>query len=73
LLAGHEFLLGKFIFSQQLGVYVFNPTSRFNQIYHRWGIHYLSKNNWGVGARLLAHRHIADFVDLRIIYSWRKK
>lgn len=73
LLAGHEFLLGRFIFSQQLGVYVFNPTSRFDPIYHRWGIQYLSNNNWGIGARLLAHRHIADFIDLRVIYSWRKK
>jgi hypothetical protein len=73
LLAGHEFLLGKFIFSQQLGVYVFNPTARFDQIYHRWGIQYLSNNYWGVGARLLAHRHVADFVDLRVIYSWHKK
>ncbi len=73
LLAGHEFLLGKFIFSQQIGVYVFNPTARFDPIYHRWGIQYLSNNHWGIGARLLAHRHVADFIDLRVIYSWSKK
>lgn len=39
LLIGHEFLLGKFLFSQRLGVYVFNQTPYYDRIYHRWGVH----------------------------------
>lgn len=72
LLVGHEFLLGKFLFSQQIGVFVFNQVPDFDRIYHRWGLHYRISKHWGVGFNLQAHRHIADFVDIRVIYSWQK-
>jgi hypothetical protein len=72
LLIGHEFLLGKFIFTQRLGVYVFNQTPYYDLIYHRWGIHYFMNKHLGIGMQLKAHRHVADFVDLRITYSWQK-
>lgn len=73
LLFGHEFILGKFLFSQQLGVYIFDQTPYFHPIYHRWGIHYRINKNWGVGLHLLAHGRQADFTDLRLTYSWQKK
>jgi hypothetical protein len=72
LLLGHEFLLGKFIFSQRLGIYVFNPSGYFDDVYHRWGIHYRIDRHWGAGFHLLAHRHVADFIDLRLTWSWPK-
>ena len=72
LLIGHEFLLGKFVFSQRLGVYIFNQTPYYDVIYHRWGIHYFMNKHLGIGMQLKAHRHVADFVDLRITYSWQK-
>lgn len=70
LLVGHEFLLGKFIFSQRLGVYIFNPTHYFDDIFHRWGIHYSMTRQLGIGFNLMAHRHVADFIDLRVTWSW---
>jgi len=70
LLAGHEFLLGKFIFSQKLGIYVFNETPYYDRIYHRWGIHYFINKQLGIGLQLKAHKHVADFVDLRFTWSW---
>ncbi|HEY5967110.1 MAG TPA: acyloxyacyl hydrolase [Chitinophagaceae bacterium] len=72
LLIGHEFLLGKFSFSQRLGVYIFNQTPYYDQLYHRWGIHYFMNKHLGIGMQLKAHKHVADFVDLRITYSWKK-
>lgn len=72
LLLGHEFLLGKFIFSQRFGIYVFNPTNYFEDVYHRWGIHYRIDRHWGTGFHLQAHRHIADFIDLRVTWSWQQ-
>lgn len=69
LLAGHEFLLGKFLFSQRLGVYIFNQTPYYDRIYHRWGVHYRINKHWGIGLHLKAHRHVADFVDARLTYS----
>ena len=72
LLIGHEFLLGKFVFSQRLGVYIYNQTPYYDPIYHRWGIHYFMNKHLGIGMQLKAHKHVADFVDLRITYSWQK-
>lgn len=73
LLIGHEFLLGRFIFSQRLGVYVFDQTPYFDRLYHRWGIHYRVNERWGAGFNLQAHRHVADFIDLRFTYSWQRR
>jgi len=72
LMAGHEFLLGKFTFSQKVGVYIFNQTPYYDRIYHRWGLHYYINKHLGIGMHLKAHRHVADFVDLRLSYSWQK-
>ena len=68
LLAGHEFLLGKFIFSQQLGVYVFDETPYYDRLYHRWGLIYNISNNIGAGINLKVHKQVAEFADLRFIY-----
>jgi Lipid A 3-O-deacylase (PagL) len=73
ILAGHEFILGNFLFSQRLGLYVFDQTPHFDQLYHRWGLLYRVNNNLGVGVSLSAHRHIADFSDLRVTYTFQKK
>ncbi len=72
LLFGHEFLLGKFLFSQRLGVYIFDQTPYYDPFYHCWGIHYHINKHWGAGFNLRAHRHVADFIDIRITYSWQK-
>lgn len=72
ILVGHEFLLGKFLFSQRLGLYVFDQTPYYDRLYHRWGLQYQISRHWGLGFNLQAHRQVADFVDLRFTYSWQK-
>jgi hypothetical protein len=75
-LIGHQFLLNRFTFSQQLGFYVFKQTDQFNErytnlyhtIYHRWGVSYKLHEHWSVGINFLAHNQIADFIDGRVIY-----
>lgn len=71
-LVGHEFILGKFLISQRLGVYIFDQTPYYDQIYHRWGLYYRINRRFGTGLSLLVHRHIADFVDLKLTYSMQK-
>lgn len=67
---GHEFLLGsKFIFSQQLGLYLFNQTPYISWVYHRWGLSYKLNEHVMIGANLLADLQKANFLDARIIYS----
>jgi len=79
LLIGHQFLLNRFTFSQQIGVYIFKRTGIYNDIYQnlfhtcyqRWGLSYNVKKRWSIGISLLAHAQIADFIDGRAIYRIR--
>ncbi len=72
LVAGHEFILGKFLFTQRIGLYLFDKTPYHDLVYHRWGIQYRIVKNFGVALTLKAHRHVADYGDLRLIYSLQK-
>ncbi len=62
---GHELLMGRFIFSQQLGAYLYDPSELDDPIYHRWGLTYYLGPKYFVGVGLKAHRHIADLLDIR--------
>jgi lipid A 3-O-deacylase PagL len=78
-LVGHQFLLNKFTFTQELGFYVYKQTDKYDEVYRlgktlyhtayqRWGLYYNVKKRWSVGIKLLAHYQIADFIDGRVIY-----
>jgi hypothetical protein len=75
-LVGHQFLLNKFIFSQEFGVYIYKDTKRYNEsyqnlfhpFYQRWGLNYKINEKWSIGINMLAHYQIADYIDGRIIY-----
>ena len=71
-LAGHAFLFDKFNFSQQIGFFAYNPVPGMFSIYHRWGLYYRLGKNCMAGFNLLAHKQIADFLDVRFIYTFRK-
>lgn len=73
LLLGHEFLLGRFQFSQLLGVYIFDQTPYYDQIFHRWGIKYQINQHISTGINLLAHRQKAEFIDFRLGYTFQKR
>ena len=66
LLAGHELLMGKFIFSQHLGLYLSKPTIYTNQLYQRIGLQYKINDLLLAGISLKTHTSVADYVDLRI-------
>lgn len=67
---GHEFLLGKFIFTQQLGVYVFRPYRVKDDLFQRYSLLYAWKRNVYVGTSLKVYRHIADLLDIRAGWSF---
>ena len=67
---GNEFLLGKFLFSQQIGVYLYNKYEVQDALYHRWGLVYRINSKVSAGINLKVHRHIADFLDFRLTYSF---
>jgi len=70
LLLGHEFWLGKITFSQQLGIYYFNQFRTTDDVYQRYGLTYSFNKHLFAGFNLKAHRHVADFFDLRIGYTF---
>ncbi|MCY2687642.1 acyloxyacyl hydrolase [Salinimicrobium sp. TH3] len=73
LMLGHEFLLGRFQFSQRLGVYVFDQTPYYDPIFHRWGLQYRINRHLSTGFNLLAHRHVAEVIDFRLTYTFQKR
>jgi len=66
---GHEFLLGKFIFSQQFGAYIYNPYKTDDDVYQRYGLIIRIGERISTGVNLKTHGHVADFIDLRIVYN----
>lgn len=70
LLIGHEFLLGKVIFSQQLGLYALQQTPYYPRLYQRWGLLYRLSPSMSAGFNLKTHGHIANFWDLRLVKHW---
>lgn len=72
ILAGHAFLFDRFYFSQQIGYYAYNPAPGTYHMYHRWGLYYQFSKNWMAGFNLSAHKQTADYLDIRVIYSFFK-
>jgi hypothetical protein len=69
-LAGHEFILGKFLFSQRIGIYLHQAGGYYDQWYHSWGLTYSFTKHWAAGINLRAHLQVADYSDFRIVYSF---
>lgn len=65
---GHEFLLGKFIFSQQFGFYLLKPPIQSADVYQRYGLVFRLSRKLGIGINLRSHGHVADFLDVRFGY-----
>ena len=78
-LIGHEFLINKFSFGQQMGIYVYKHLKEFNNyygnrwhtLYQRYTINYNVKGNWYIGVSLLSHAQVADFFDGRLVYRFK--
>jgi hypothetical protein len=72
ILVGNEFLLGRFLFSQRIGAYVYNQTT-YPRLFHRWGLLYRTNPHWSLGFSFLAHGKTANFFDVKVNYSWQKR
>lgn len=70
LLLGHQFLWGKLNFGQQIGFHLLNPENKYDTVYHRWTFTHKITSNISAGVSLLAHRQVANFTDVRLVYRW---
>jgi hypothetical protein len=66
ILAGVDWLFGRFIFSQQMGLYVYIPYKARNPIYQRYGLTFKISEHIYTGINLKAHANDADFMDMRM-------
>ena len=70
LLIGHEFLMGKFTFSQKIGPYIYDITKYNDPIYQKYGINYHITEHFFTGIHIKAHRHIADFMLINFGFTY---
>lgn len=68
-LAGNDFLLGKFVFGQQFGVYIYNPYGNTPDLFQRYFLDFNFTKNLSTGIGLKAHGHVADFLDFRFGFA----
>jgi hypothetical protein len=69
-LLGHDLLLGRFNFQIQLGAYIYSPFKRMDPVFQRYGLSFYLIKQVFIGINLKTHRHVADFLDMRIGYSF---
>ena len=67
---GWEFLMGKTIFSIQLGLYVYRPHKEMDDVYQRFGLVHRVFNQLYAGINFKSYRHWADHLDLRLNFSF---
>ncbi len=70
LLAGHELVLGRFLFSQYAGVYFYAPAQPRKPWYQRYALLYRFAPSTWIGVNARAHYHVIDFIDLRLVRSF---
>jgi len=70
LMVGNEFLVGKFLFNQMIGIYLYDPFKANTILFQRYGLDYKISNRFVTGINLKAHGHVADFIDFRLGFYW---
>jgi hypothetical protein len=70
ILAGHELVLGRFLFSQFGGVYLYAPVKARNQWYQRYSLLYRFAPSTWIGINAKSHYQAIDFIDLRFVRSF---
>jgi hypothetical protein len=71
-LTGHEFLLGKYRFGQQLGAYLYQDAPYYPRFYHRWYLVRRFGSDWYLGFGLKAHVQVANFLEGRVSYRFHR-
>ena len=69
LTVGQDFLLGKVVFSQHLGFYVYSPYKARNPVYQKYELAYKFTPHLLAGVYLKAHLHVAEMIGISLSYS----
>ncbi len=66
---GQDFLLGKIIFTQYFGAYIYSPYTANHKIYQKYELLYHFSNKFLMGVFLKAHLHVAELMGLSFNYK----
>ena len=69
-LGGIEFLMGRVIFSVQMGVYFYRPFAEKDDMYQRYGLVYNLFGNFYAGINFKSYRNSADHLSLKFTVSF---
>jgi len=69
-MVGIDWLFGRFIFYQHLGIYLYSPVKAQSIIYQRYGLNFRFSPHIFAGINIKSHGQDADFMDLRIGYTF---
>ncbi|MFP4525698.1 MAG: acyloxyacyl hydrolase [Bacteroidales bacterium] len=69
LLAGHSFVFGKFIFSQEWGMYLYAPNYQKRKHFQRYTLTYNVLDKIRAGVTLKAHAEVAENFNITITYD----
>lgn len=69
-MGGHNFLMGRFYFSQYIGLYLYNPVAVHPRLFQRYALVYAPARRWRAGIALKAHAEVASFLDVRLGYAF---
>jgi hypothetical protein len=67
---GHELLVGSFVFSTELGWYVYAPYSGKDNLYQKYDLLYYFSDRLYAGVFLKAHRHVAELMGVGLGWSF---
>jgi hypothetical protein len=70
LLVGHDFVFGKFIFSQYWGTYVYAPYYENKNFYQRYGLTFELAEDFNMGVTLKAHAEVAENFNVLMEYEF---
>jgi len=69
-LMGIDWLFGRFIFYQHFGIYLYSPVKALSAIYQRYGLSFRFTDHVFAGINIKAHGQDADFMDVRVGWSF---
>ena len=73
LTAGQDFHMGRVIFTQYLGFYVYSPYKAKNAIYQKYELGYRINKNLITGLFLKAHTYEAELMGIQLSCLWKIK
>ncbi len=70
LVGGNEFLMGKFLFGQQMGIYLLEGYAASSLLFQNYYLRYKTNSRVLAGVNFKAHGHVADYLSFQLGYSF---